>query len=77
MAYKDRLEIERDPSRYSGIKFYVRIARLYEDGTKKNVLHEVFQGKERHKALARFEELKRQHPGIETLKDIERQRWEK
>ena len=33
--------------------------------------------KQRREALARFEELKKQRPGIETVKDIERRSWER
>lgn len=75
-AYKDRLEIERYPG-YGGIKYYVRIIRTYEDGTTEALLSETYSGAERHKALARFEELKKQRPGIETLKDIARRSWER
>lgn len=76
MTYTDRLEIERYPGG-SGIKFFVRIVRSYEDGTKEKVLNETYTGKERRKALDRFEELKKQRPGIEAVKDIERRSWEK
>lgn len=75
MAYTDRLEIERYPG--YGIKYYVRIIRTYEDGTTEKVLHETFTGKQRREALKRFEELKKQHPGMEAIKDIERRSWEK
>lgn len=75
MVYTDRLEIERYPG--NGIKYYVRIIRNYEDGTSETVLHETFPGKERRTALNRFEELKKQHPGIEAIKDIERRSWER
>lgn len=76
MTYTDRLEIERYPGG-SGVKFYIRIVRSYEDGTKENVLHETYTGKDRRKALERFEELKNQHPGMEAVKDIERRSWER
>ena len=39
-------------------------------------LAETYQGKQRRKALARFEELKRQRPGIEIMKGIEKRSWE-
>ena len=41
------------------------------------VLSEEYDGKERHKALKRFEELKKQYPNIETEKDIDKKQWEK
>lgn len=76
-AYKDRLEIERQPSCYSGIRYYVRIIRTYEDGTTEDLLGETYPGKERAKALARFAELQKQRPGIEAVKDIARHSWER
>lgn len=76
-AYKDCLEIERQPTCYDGIRYYVRIVRTYEDGTTEDLLSETYPGAERHKALARFEELKKQRPGIEAVKDIARRSWER
>lgn len=75
-AYKDRLEIERQPTCYDGIRYYVRIVRTYEDGTTEDLLSETYPGKDRSKAFARFEELKKQRPGIEAVKDIARRSWE-
>lgn len=77
MTYFERLTIERDPSRYGGITYYVRILRKYEDGTEIQVSSERFEGKERHKALKRYEDIKKQRPGIEAVKDIEKRYWEK
>ena len=39
--------------------------------------YEEFNGAERHKAIKRFEELKKQYPNIETEKDIEKMKWER
>ena len=76
--YKLRLEIERKPSyNGSGVLYYVRIIREYQDGTEVQELAETYQGKQRREALARFEELKKQRPGIEIVKDIERRSWER
>ena len=74
--YKLRLELERYPSG-SGIKYFVRLIRAYPDGTEVTELNEKYQGKQRREALARFEELKKQRPGIDTVVDIERRSWER
>lgn len=75
--YKLRLELERDPHwRGKCVDYYVRIIKTYEDGTEVKDLSEHYTGKERRQALARFEELRKQRPGIEIKKDIERRRWE-
>ena len=76
--YKLRLELERKPSyNGSGVLYYVRIVREYQDGTEVQELAETYQGKQRREALARFEELKKQRPGIEIMKDIEKRSWER
>ena len=77
-AYRDRLELIRDPG-YRGkpVLYFVRIVRTYEDGTTERVLDEKYFGAERRKAFARFVELKRQRPGIETMQDTDRRHWEK
>jgi len=49
----------------------------YEDGTEIQELNEHYTGKQRREALARFEELRKQRPGIELVKDIEKRSWEK
>lgn len=77
LSYKLRLEIERDPHwRGKCVDYYVRIIKTYEDGTEIQELNEHYTGKQRREALARFEELRKQRPGIELVKDIEKRSWE-
>ena len=76
--YKLRLELKREAGwRGKGVDYYVNIYRTYEDGTEVMELNEHYTGKQRREALARFEELKKQRPGIEIVKDIERRSWER
>ena len=77
-VYRDRLELIRDPG-YRGkqVLYFVRIVRTYEDGTTERVLDEKYFGTERRKAFARFAELKKQRPGIETMQDTEKRSWER
>ncbi len=77
-AYRDRLELTRDPG-YRGkpVLYFVRIVRTYEDGTTERVLDEKYFGAERRKAFARFAELKKQRPGIETMQDTDKRSWER
>lgn len=77
MSYKDTLYLERSPHWKGHIEYVIRIERVMEDGTKTEPFRETFPGKERHKAFARFDELRKQHPGIEAVKDIERRPWER
>lgn len=77
MPSRDRLVLERVPS-YSGkITYYIRFFSDYEDGTTVNTASEAFEGRDRHKAIARFEELRRQRPGIEAEKRIDKKQWER
>lgn len=75
--YKLRLEFERHRQYQGKVHYYIRIVRTYEDGTKINELSETYKGTERRDAFARFEQLKKQRPGIEILVDTEKARWEK
>lgn len=76
MSYSDRLELERYPG-HNGITYYVRIVRTYADKTKIETLSENYDGKERHKAIKRFNQIKKERPGIESVMDIERRSWER
>lgn len=77
-SYHDRLELTRDPGyRGKSVIYFVRIVRTYEDGTTERVLDEKYFGTERRKAFARFAELQKQRPGIETHQDTDRRPWER
>lgn len=77
-SYKLRLELKREAGWTGrGVTYFVTIYKTFDDGTEVMELNERYPGKERHKAQARFEELKKQRPGIETVKDIERKSWER
>lgn len=77
MPYVRVLRLERNP-RYDGRKFYdLTITRRFDDGTAVEELRENYNGSERRKAFARFEELKKQYPGIRAEQDTERRPWER
>ena len=76
MPSKDSVKLERYNG-YNGITYYIRHFTEYEDGTKVETATESFSGKERHTAIKRFEELKKERPSIEYIKDIEKKSWER
>ena len=77
-AYHDRLELIRERLwRDRPVIYHVKIVRTYEDGTTETPLHETYHGQERRKAFARFAELQKQRPGIETHQDADRRPWER
>lgn len=75
--YTLRLSLIRHPGWRSGVTYDLTLSRIYEDGTEVQELQEHYTGKQRHEALARFEALHRSRPGIETVKAMERQAWER
>lgn len=77
MPYKRLLMLDRCVHWKGHKEYIVSITRICEDKTRIEELKEVYQGKERHKAIARYEELKKQYPGIESEMDIAKQKWEK
>lgn len=77
LPYTFTLSLERVPSWRGNIEYIVTIQKVLTDGTTTEELREVYPGKERAKAFKRFEQLRKQRPGIETRKDIERRAWEK
>lgn len=62
MNFKEEFELQRYQN-YSGrITYYIRSFRIYEDGTRAETETVTYTGKERHKALSLFHELKRDNP---------------
>ena len=76
MTYKTTLKLERCPHWKGHIEYIVTITKTMEDGTSTDELRDVYSGKDRHAALARYEELRKQRPGIDATKDIARRQWE-
>ena len=64
------IELQRYKSYYGNVEFYIRHWTTYSDGTKTETETEKFSGKERHLAIKRFKELKKQFPGIEAKSNI-------
>lgn len=77
MPYTRLLKLERCPHWKGNIEYTVTITRNYQDKTEIKDLREVYSGKDRRKAISRYEELKKQFPGIPCEMDIEKRQWEK
>ena len=77
MPYTRLLKLERCPHWKGNIEYTVTITRNYQDKTEIKELREVYSGKYRRKAISRYEELKKQFPGIPCEMDIEKRQWEK
>ena len=77
MPYKDELSLTRRKTYRGPVTFTVRLERRYSDGTTVNVFTEVFSGKERKQAVAKFNAMKSERPGIATSVDLDKASWEK
>lgn len=80
-GYTMQLKIKREIDSYrNGKKSYViEVLKILDlkNADPVRILQETYEGKERHTALKRFEQLKKLYPNIETIKEIEKQRWER
>lgn len=77
MPSTPRIRLERYV-KYDGHKFYyIRHYTDYADGTSVETQTETFTGQERRAALARFNALKKEFPGIAAEMDIDKKSWEK
>ena len=77
MGYKLLLTLKRYKRDQGGVEYYIPLTKTLDDGTQVKELSETYTGKERRQAIARFEELKKERPGIEAVKDIEKKSWER
>lgn len=78
--YSMRLTLTRRVDIWNNKKYYdVQLLKVYdlENAAPEKVLDETYPGTERRQAFARFEELKKQHPNIETIIDTTKKHWEK
>lgn len=77
LPYTRVFKLERCPHWKGHIEYIITITRTLTDGTVTKELREVYPGKERRKAISRYEELKKQYPGIDSAMDIEKRQWER
>lgn len=79
-SYSMRLTLTRRVDIWSNKKYYdMELLKVYDlkNAAPEKVLEETYPGTERRQAFKRFEELKKQHPNIETIIDTNKKYWEK
>lgn len=76
LPYSYALKLERVPHWKGHIEYVITLTKALSDGTKTEELREVFAGKDRRAAFARYEKIKRQHNGIPSEMDIAKKPWE-
>ena len=77
MPYHMRLELKRHKQYQGHVTYWLRLLRVYEDGHIDTESETKYPGTERHKAISDFESMKKERPGIESVKDIEKGKWER
>lgn len=77
MPYTMRLELKREKHYQGPVYYHLRLLKVYQDGHTEAESSTTYPGTERHKAIADFEAIKKQRPGIETVKDIAKGKWER
>ena len=79
MESRLQLKIKRERRYDNKVHYYVTVKRIYPANERmyNDIISEHYDGADRHSAIKRFEQLKKQYPGIEAIKDIEKGRWEK
>ena len=79
-SYRLQLKIKRNLDTWHNKKWYiVSISKIYENESisPEIVQEETFEGKERYKALKRFESLRKEYPNVEAVKQIDKYQWER
>ena len=71
------ITLKRTNTRYGGIQYTITHYRQYLDGTRAEISHTTYSGKERHKAIADYNAAVKAHPGITAEIDISKGRWER
>ena len=74
-----QLKLKRERRYDNKVHYYVTVKRIYPANERmyNDIINEHYEGADRHVAIKRFEQLKKEYPGIEAIKDIEKGRWEK
>ena len=78
MPYKLRLDLIRHKGWYDKrVTCTLRLVRVYEDGHEETEHETKYPGTERRAAIATFEAMQKQRPGIECNVDISKKSWER
>lgn len=74
-----QLKLKRERRYDNKVHYYVTVKRIYPANERmyNDIINEHYDGSDRSKAIKRYEQLKKEYPGIEAIKDIEKGRWEK
>lgn len=75
--YTLKLSLSRRKNYNGKVFYYIALSKVFSEIGEQKIIDEKYPGTERHNAIKRFEELKKQYPGAEHIKEIEKARWER
>lgn len=75
--YTLKLSLIRRKDYYGKVFYYITLAKIFPEIGGQDIIQETYPGTERHKAIKRFEELRKQYPGAEVIKNVEKGKWER
>lgn len=70
-----RVTLKRE--RRDNIAYFLYTEKVYEDGTAQRLQSNRYEGKERHKAIKAFKDMRKAFPGYEYIEDIQKGYWER
>lgn len=78
MQYHIRTTLLRNKSWRTGkVEYFITTEKVFEDESCELISNVKFEGRERYKAIDIFENLKKENPHYEFIKDIAKKQWEK
>ena len=75
--YSLELSLIRHKDYYGKVFYYITLSKIFPEIGNQDIIQETYPGTERHKAIKRFEALKKKYPGAKAIKDIEKRNWER
>lgn len=80
-SYHLQLKIKRTVDNWKNKKYYtVTLSKIYEESARiapENLIDETYNGKDRAKALKRFDDLQKEYANVEAVKEVDKYQWEK
>jgi hypothetical protein len=74
MQSHTRVTLKRE--RRDSVTYYLYTEKVYEDGTAQMLQNNRYEGKDRHKAIKAFRDMRKAYPGYEYVENIQRGYWE-
>lgn len=78
MPFIIRVTLKREKNTWTGkIRYFLWTEKVFEDDTAQKLDESIYEGRDRHKAIAEFRRIQKEFPGYEFVEDIARGKWER